>query len=320
MRIKLKGALKKILNFFGLTTLAEFRNLNFAHEKITKRLLYPVGHYYSPYPNIEAIHDKSGIAEDYILTGVNLETELQFKLLTVMKDYFAEINWPTKKTEDYNYYFENLYFSYSDAVFLHCIFRTFKPRKVIEVGSGYSSAAMSDINNNFFNSTIKLTFIEPYPEERLYPLVSKRDEVIVDFVQNVSIEKFKDLEKDDLLFIDTSHVSKYHSDVNHIFFNILPNLKSGVIIHIHDIFYPFEYPQEWIMQGRAWNEAYLLRAFLQYNSAFEILCFPSYLEREYKEWFEGNMPTCLKPHEVIDYGYGDTLMDTTGQSIYLRRK
>src|SRR5262249_3816423 len=77
----------------------------------------------------------------------------------------------------------------------------------------------------------------------------------------------------DILFIDSTHVSKLNSDVNYELFEILPALQSGVYVHLHDILYPFEYPLDWAEEGRGWNEAYLLRAFLAYNDEFEIVLF-----------------------------------------------
>ncbi|NQS88701.1 hypothetical protein HQ584_02790 [Patescibacteria group bacterium] len=108
------------------------------------------------------------------------------------------------------------------------------------------------------------------------------------------MESFKQLKENDILFIDTSHVSKTGSDVNYIFFDILPNLNSGVLIHFHDIFYPFEYPKKKILDGHAFNECYILRAFLQYNTRFKIILFNTFLEHYYEDWFRQNMPLCLR--------------------------
>jgi hypothetical protein len=130
--------------------------------------------------------------------------------------------------------------------------------------------------------------VEPYPD-RLYSLLEQGDtndvEIIQEMVQNVPLEQFEKLQADDMLFVDSSHVVKTGSDVGHILFSILPVLKSGVIIHCHDIFYPFEYPKDWVYQGRNWNEAYFLKSFLMYNKDFEILLFSDYLHRFYKNAF-----------------------------------
>lgn len=107
----------------------------------------------------------------------------------------------------------------------------------------------------------------------------------------VSLAVFEKLNKGDILFVDSTYVSKTGSDVNYILFEILPVLKKGVIIHFHDVFYPFEYPKEWVFQGRNRNESYILKAFLMYNESFEIKLFSEYLHRHHKEVFE-DMPLC----------------------------
>jgi hypothetical protein len=118
--------------------------------------------------------------------------------------------------------------------------RYFKPKQIIEVGSGFSSALMLDVND--------IDFIDPYPH-RLYSLLKEADaerhNVIADKVQNIDIGVFQKLKENDILFIDSSHVSKIGSDVNFLMFEVLPNIQSGVLIHFHDIFYNFEYPEYW---------------------------------------------------------------------------
>jgi hypothetical protein len=88
-------------------------------------------------------------------------------------------------------------------------------------------------------------------------------------------------------------VSKLNSDVNHLLFEIFPRLKRGVFIHIHDVFFPFEYPIEWLEEGRAWNESYILRAFLQFNDHFKMRFFNTYLFEKHRAWFQEKMPRCL---------------------------
>ena len=125
------------------------------------------------------------------------------------------------------------------------------------------------------------------------------------------METFSSLGENDILFIDSSHVSKTHSDVNYLFFEILPRLRAGVYVHVHDVFYPFEYPREWVYQGRGWNEAYLTRAFLQYNSAFTIQLFNSFLERFHVALLEREMPLCTR--------YVEANMPTSAQSLWLKK-
>ena len=113
-------------------------------------------------------------------------------------------------------------------------------------------------------------------------------------LQDVDLEVFSALNAGDILFIDSSHVCKVNSDVNYIFFKIMPLLKNGVYIHFHDIFYPFEYSKEWIYEGRTWNESYFLRAFLSYNSAFRIVFFTSFMQYFYKNRLENQMPLLMR--------------------------
>src|SRR5262249_30901378 len=153
------------------------------------------------------------------------------------------------------YYFRNEWFGYADALVLYGMIRYLRPRRVIEVGSGFSSAVMLDTNDLFCGGRVALTFVEPYPD-RLFSLLrgSDRDKhtVIARPVQDVDLSLFQALSDNDILFVDSSHVSKVGSDVNHLIFQILPALADNVVVHFHDIFYPFEYPKDWVYEGRAW--------------------------------------------------------------------
>ena len=178
---------------------------------------------------------------------------------------------------------------------------------------------MMDVNRVSFNDTIDLTFIEPYPEERFDKIVENRSnfKLIKSFIQDVPLALFDTLEKDDVLFVESSHVGKYKSDVLFILFKVLPKLKAGVIIHFHDVFYPFEYPYAWLKEGRFWNESYFLRAFLMYNSQFEILFFSSYMETKHNDWYKKNMPKCLIESYTVNIEGKELPTKTKGQSIYL---
>lgn len=261
----------------------------------------PNGHFYSPIPSLDEIRaNEKRIFPELapMLAAINLDPDRQLALLRIFAEhYYKSIPFGEGRKQGFRYFYENPAYSYSDAIFLHCMIRHAKPQRIVEVGSGYSSCATLDTNEHFFNNSIACTFIEPYPE-LLRSLVSQDDlervRIIPKRVQDVELGVFQALQENDILFIDSTHVSKIGSDVNRIFFEILPALASGVYIHFHDIFYPFEYPREWVYEGRAWNEGYMLRAFLQYNSSFEIVCFNTFLERAFEEYFIANMPLCLK--------------------------
>jgi len=291
------------------------------HELKSNLPFFP-GHYYSPNHNLSDLPEKVVIDYHADLPGIDLNEKAQLNTLSRLKELYRENIYSDSKQEGKRYYFDNDYFGYSDGIFLNGVIRDVKPKRIIEVGSGFSSSLMLDTNDEFMGGAIILKFIEPYPEERLLKLINENENctIIKDFVQNVGSEIWNELQENDILFIDSSHVSKYHSDVNFLFFEVFPNLKPGVIIHIHDVFFPFEYPLEWLKQGRSWSEAYLLRAFLQYNNAFEIILFPSFLEGKHTDWFKANMPLCLKVHKKIVVDGKEVDINTTGQSIYIRKK
>jgi hypothetical protein len=229
--------------------------------------------------------------------GLDLHETEQLKLLNDFIAYYKEMPFQSEKLEGFRYYFENPAYSYSDAILLHCMIRFLKPKRLIEVGSGYSSCMTLDTNELFFSGSIATTFIEPYPE-LFMSLIKDTDRnkisIIPSRLQDVDLSVFETLQANDILFIDSTHVSKINSDVNYIFFEILPRLSSGVHVHFHDIFFPFEYPKEWVYEGRAWNEAYLLRAFLQYNSAFRVMLMNTFMVHFHEPFFQQNMPLCLK--------------------------
>lgn len=263
-----------------------------------RQLWVAPGHFYSPLINEEEITaGKDNIfAPDKTIHAVDLYDEEQFQLLNLFKEYYKELPFTEKPFDGNRYYYENEAYSYSDVIFLSSVMLHYKPKRIIEIGSGFSSAAMLDMNEKFFNGSIHLTFIEPYPQllktmlkpTDRYTLIEKK-------IQDVDVTIFSELEENDILFIDSTHIAKTNSDVLFELFEILPLLKKGVKIHFHDIFYPFEYSKEWVLeQKRNWNEIYFLRAFLMYNDTFKILAFNTYLEHRYENWFKEHMPLCLK--------------------------
>jgi hypothetical protein len=258
------------------------------------------GHYYSPVPSLADVRAREDVIFGRFpreLPGIDLNEAGQLRLLDAFCAYYKEQPFGPEKRPGLRYYFENEAYSYSDAICLYCMIRHLKPRRIIEVGSGFSSAAILDANELFFGGSIRCTFIEPYPDRlRLLfrPDDWKASDVAVKRLQEVDRALFQELDANDILFIDSSHVSKVDSDVNLLYLDILPRLRRGVVVHSHDIFYPFEYPKEWIYEGRSWNEAYLLRAFLAFNGAFEVLFCNTFLEHFHRERFVRDMPLCLK--------------------------
>jgi len=247
----------------------------------------PPGHFYSPHPRLEDLEAQYDSIQNRARQpyGIALNSAAQLELLSQGSTQPVG-PWSAGPTPTLRYYYENSFFRFGDANAIWQIARRYHPKRVIEVGSGYSTACWLDTFDALGLAT-DLTCIEPYPE-RLQQLchpedLTRRIRLQQRPVQDVSARDFGELEDGDVLFIDSTHVSKSGSDVNYLFFQILPTLAPGVIVHVHDIFWPFEYPLSWYQEGRAWNESFLLRAFLQFNSAFKILRFNSFLAQENRE-------------------------------------
>ena len=251
--------------------------------------------YHSPLPDLDDIRareDKLFVFPGEV-TGVELEVRSQLELVDELSRFYDESAFVPHPTAGFRYYYENDWFNLGDAVMLHTILRAYRPARVVEIGSGYSSAVMLDTNERYMDRSIEFTFVDPEPS-RLLDLLTEEDHKSVRLLsrrlQDVDVELFSEIAPGDVLFIDSSHVSKIGSDVNLILFEIVPRLAPGVLVHFHDVFYPFQYPREWIYEGRAWNETYLVRAFLAFNSDFRVRLFNSYLERFHADRVRSAMP------------------------------
>lgn len=259
----------------------------------------PPGHFYSPIPDRDEVESREEriFCAPAELPGIDLNEKGQLSLLKELASFYGEMPFTEEKKQGLRYYFNNVAFCHTDAVMLYSVLRWLRPRRLIEVGSGFSSAVTLDTNEHFLGGTLDITFIEPYPET-LKGLLAEKDReraaLISKPLQDVGLDLFRKLRAGDILFIDSTHVAKTGSDVNYIFFDVLEALEPGVWIHFHDIMYPFEYPREWVYEGLAWNEAYMLRAFLQHNGDYRIRLFNTYIHRFHREVLEKNMPVCLR--------------------------
>jgi predicted O-methyltransferase YrrM len=270
----------------------------------------PPGDVLSPIPAIDRVRrrEKAIYAVPREMPAIDLNEQGQLRLFDQLCEFYDEQPFSAQRSADRRYWFENPAYSYADAILLYCMMRHLQPRRIVEVGAGYSSAIILDTNEIFFENSLECTFIEPQPQ-LLWSLLKHQDTekitVLEMPLEEVASEVFGELQANDILFIDSSHVAKIDSDVNHIFFRILPLLAGGVFVHFHDIFYPFEYPLDWVYEGRAWNETYMLRAFLQYNQQFEIQLFNTFIDWFHKEKYFRDMPLVQK---------------NTGGSIWLKKK
>ena len=254
-------------------------------EQSDFKYVHPFNHYESPYPDIREIHKKEAEIFDSNkeVLDVDFNIPRQFELLEIMTD-IDNPPWSKQKTLKYRFYYDNCWFGKGSVDVLYYMMRILKPKRIIEVGSGFSTAAMLDANDKYFEKRIEINSIEPNAD-RLKSLLRNDDNIKIQecVLQDISLEFFEQLQENDILFIDSSHVSRVDSDVNYILFEILPRLKKGVYIHFHDVTYPFEYPSCWIYEGRAYNEMYILRAFLMNNKKFSIQFFGDMLMKKYPD-------------------------------------
>ena len=277
----------------------EAENAQLRQDTIEWRSFFPPGHFYSPIPSkqeiAEAFARRNPGREEY--PGVHLDEAAQFALLQKFAGWSADMPFPEKRTPGWRYYLENDSYPTFDGVMLYSMLRHIHPRRIIEVGSGFSSAAMLDLNERVHDRRIEISFIDP-EMERLKRLLRRDDRgnvrLLEQRVQDVPLAEFERLESGDILFIDSSHVAKIGSDVNHLYFTVMPRLKPGVYVHIHDIPDHFDYPRQWYDEGRAWNEVFLLRAFLMYNRAFEVAFFAPWIVNLNLPWVHEHMPLCAR--------------------------
>jgi predicted O-methyltransferase YrrM len=270
---------------------------------------YQAGHFYSPVPNREDVLARlqtlsTGKVD---LPNICLNGEKQLELLKAFEAFYGDLPFPEEKSADCRYYYDNGTFIHPDGIFLYSFLRYAMPKRIIEVGSGFSSAIILDTVDRFFPQPPQITFVEPYPvslKKLLRPDDAKRVTVIEGKVQKTPIDLFTSLNSGDFLFIDSSHVVKCGSDLQYLLFDVLPRLQVGVYVHFHDIFLSFEYPEEWLLKGWYWNEAYFLRAFLSNNNAWEICFFNNYVRTVFEDFIAEKMPLCMKD---------------IGGSLYIRR-
>jgi hypothetical protein len=257
------------------------------------------GHYYSPLPDYDAVqaqYDTFVPRLPATLPGIDLNEAGQLALMVDLARFYPDLPFTDDPSPATRYYYENVFFPRGDAIVTFCMVRQHRPRRVIEIGSGYSSAVMLDLIERF-EPQIDLTCVEP-DASRLRTLLRRDDftrfRLIESTLDALPDSAFDVLQANDILFVDSSHVAKIGSDVSRLIFRILPRLAPGVLVHVHDIFWPFEYPRVWYAEGRAWNEAPFLRSFLMFNQAFQIAYFNDFLAGFHRDAVAQHLPDCLK--------------------------
>jgi hypothetical protein len=249
----------------------------------------------SPIPCLEELNDDWWSRRSELI-GIDPNEKKQLALLSsFVSSYRDEYEqFPLEKTAIlHDYYVNNGSFGSFDGDILYCMIRSFKPHRLIEIGSGFSTRLIvqSILKNKEENDQYKCHFttIDPFPRGIVregFPHFSS-SQLVCEKVEHVPLSEFSTLSENDILFIDTSHVLKTGGDVAYEYLEILPRLNRGVVIHIHDIFLPAEYPKAWLFDSnRFFNEQYLLQAFLAFNNSFEVLWAGSYMHLNYPDALE----------------------------------
>lgn len=248
-------------------------------------------HYYEPVPDTRKLSPDIWSRRS-ALVGIDINEKRQLELLTEFTSKFKGEydSFPQMKTGvPHEFSFENDSYGSVDAEVLYSMVRRFRPRKILEIGSGNSTyiSAKAAVRNKAEGAECELVCIEPFPNAVLRKGFEGLSRLTAEPVQRVPLAEFESLGENDILFIDSSHVLKIGSDVQRIYLEVLPVLKKGVIVHIHDVFLPTEYPRHWTMQYKIfWNEQYLLQAFLTFNEKFEVLWAGSYMHLEHPDELE----------------------------------
>jgi len=274
--------------WFRIAKYIELKKLPFTKKLLLKIGVFPlVDHYYEPQFNFSQVD----FSKKRQVSSIDLNVAGQLEFLDKL-NFQNELSLiPLKSELPHRYYYHNSSFQSGDAELYYSIIRHIQPKRIIEIGSGFSTLlALEAIHKN--ETSCNLTCIEPY--EMIW-LEKLGIDVIRKKVEDIELSMFTGLESGDILFIDSSHVIRPQGDVMFEIFEILPLLKPGVLIHFHDIFTPNDYPEDWIVsESRFWNEQYLLEAFLSYNSKFTILSAMNYLKNNHFEHFSKVFPILSK--------------------------
>ncbi|WP_376096990.1 class I SAM-dependent methyltransferase [Roseomonas sp. CCTCC AB2023176] len=262
----------------------------------------PPGHFFSPVVDPDEVRDYVGrerLAGPDDLAGIAFPLHEMEAFWTGNRDFIAATPFTQERSPENRYFYGGGPYNYGDAITLRMMIGHFRPRRVIEIGSGFSSACMLDAADHAGLEHFHLTCIEPYPK-RLRSVLRDTDwqgrvTLHERGVQGMPLDDFAALEAGDILFIDSTHVMKTGSDVHYELFHILPVLKAGVVVHIHDCRFPLEYSDIQIFQKNySWNEAYAVRALLMYSTRFKVIFSGSLFARERESMIREVIPTYLR--------------------------
>ncbi|MEI6580867.1 MAG: class I SAM-dependent methyltransferase [bacterium] len=270
-------------------------------DKCLKKGFLPVPvHFYHSIPDIKDLEERKVWDKVSPLSGISFEPQKYLNTIKYLgKKYSSECSWPNEPTKDENlFYLNNSSFSYGCAAVLHSIIREFKPKRIFEIGSGNSSKIIYGAikMNEVSSEEVDYVIIDPFCNIDV-DTSYKNTKIYKKKIEDMEIDFFKQLNDRDILFIDSSHMSKIGSDVNFEILEILPILNKGVLVHFHDINLPYEYPKVYATKSNFrvfWNESYLLQSFLTFNNSYEILLPMAYVQREFGDEFRKSFPESNK--------------------------
>ena len=276
-------------------------------------------HYYSPIASDADIVANAGkkIIDDSL---INFNKNKQILFLNELNRFQNELkDIPVNSENSTEFCWNNGMFAFQDASLYYAIIRTNAPKRIVEVGSGMSTLIAA--RAAAINKTTQITAIEPYPVEFFNKYLKdgtlSNVSLIENKIQNVNPALFDELEDGDILFIDNSHVAKIGSDVLWVFFNVLPRLKPGVMVHIHDVFLPYEYPINYYKQHLwTFNEQYLLATFLMNNPDFEVFFGNNYCAHNFQIDYVQSMSQLLTNDGKL---IADPSVQVFGSSFWIKR-
>jgi hypothetical protein len=276
------------------------------------RQAFPPGHFYSPAVDpAEVAADQDRIwPADPAPPGLDLNPVGQAAFLDgPLRKWLADYDYPEQPppgAPPWAFFGANTQFERLDARALFAMLLELRPARMIEVGSGFSSLLTADVKRRHLDGRLEFRCVEPFPRPFLRAGVPGIDEVVETRVQELPGPWFAErLGPGDVLFIDSSHVVKTGSDAVHLYLGVLPLLPAGVVVHVHDIFLPNDYPRPWVVdEARSWNEQYLVQAMLVFGDSFEVL-------------FGSSAAAAMHPELLAEVLGGPVW---TGGSLWLRKR
>lgn len=271
--------------------LAGVQRLPNCKNALMKIGVFPISNHYHE-PQFDNRNNKKPLSQDRSLPGIDWNITEQLQIIAEFSFSKELVGIPEKKPDSLDFYLNNGAFESGDAEYWYQLIRSIKPKRIFEVGSGNSTLmAIKAIRRNQQDDpgySCKHVCIEPYEvpwiEETGVSVIRKK-------IEDVDPVFFSELEENDILFIDSSHIIRPQGDVLFEYLNLLPTLNKGVIVHVHDIFSPKNYLKQWLEdEVKFWNEQYLLEAFLSHNCSWKIIGALNYLHHHYYEELKSAAP------------------------------